>query len=386
MPTVSAFLRVRNAGALLALSLALAACDGGGPSDIGRPLTVEVSGRLERGAVVTVSATADGAAIPADQLQLSFSPADAAEPAGAGKYRLLRVTKVTVSATAPGRVGSREITVAPPPVVVFDRMETGNRDLWRVDLDGQNLTRLTTHSAEDGDPSVARGRIVFISYRDGNGELYQMPLAGGPGTETRLSTTAGHESNPSVAPNGERVAYSYEAGGLSRIWVAAGNGTGAARLTPEGFGFSGSVEGAPSWAPASDRLVFTATALGTSDLFRVAPPGAPAAVTSGDAQDVEPAWSADGEWIVFTSTRSGPGTTDLYLLRVSTGAVTPLATTTATEYQPTWTPDGRVVYTQLAGGVTRLRWVDPADPSTTYPIETGTGSAQRAAAAAPLSN
>jgi len=252
-----------------------------------------------------------------------------------------------------------------------------------VDLDGQNLVRLTTNAGDDQDPTVARGRVVFVSYRNGNGELYQVPLAGG--AETRLTSTPGHETTPALSADGERLAYSYEAGGLPRLWLAAGNATGAARATPDGFGFSGSVEGAPSWAPSGNRLVFTSTALGTSDLFNVVPPASPTAVTAGDANDVEPAWSADGEWVAFTSNRSGTGT-DLFLLRVSTGAVTPLANTAATELQAAWTPDGRVVYAEFSGGVYRLRWVDPADPSVTYPIETGTGSAQRPAAAAPLAN
>jgi hypothetical protein len=385
-PAVSTSPRIRTVGAFLALSLVLAACDGGGPSDIGKPLTLGVSGRLERGSVVTVTATADGAAIPADQVQLSFSPADAVEAQGEGRFRLLRAARVTVSGTAPGRIGSKEVVVASPPVVVFDRMEGGNRDIWRVDLDGQNLVRLTTNTGDDQDPTVARGRVVFASFRDGQGELYQIPLAGG--AETRLTTTPGNETTPALSPDGERLAFSYEQAGLPRLWMANGNGTGAARATPDGFGFSGSVEGAPSWAPTGNRLVFTATALGTSDLFNltVAPPANPTAVTTGDANDVEPAWSADGEWVAFTSNRSGTGT-DLFLLRVSTGAVTPLAAAAGvTEYQPTWTPDGRVVYTVASGSTLRLRWVDPADPSTTYPIETGPGSAQRSAAAAPLAN
>ncbi|HEU4457343.1 MAG TPA: hypothetical protein VFR81_30015 [Longimicrobium sp.] len=378
--------RFRIPGALLALSLSLSACGGDGGTDVGNPLTLTVDGRLERGSVVTVTATASGAVIAPGTVQLSVSPADGAELLGNGQVRLLRDGRLTFTATAPQRVGSKEITVAAPPVVVFDKMVSGNRDIWRVDLDGQNLTRLTTDGGDDGDATVARQRVVFTSYRAGNAELFSVPLAGG--ADTRLTTTPGNETTPALSADGERLAYSYDVGDVSKVWIANGNGSGAARAT-SGFGFSGSVETAPAWAPTGNRMMLVATALGTADLFslQTPPPSAPALAAGGDAPEVEPAWSPDGASVVFTSNRAsgGSGPTDLYLLNVSSGAVTRLTQTAVTEIQPAWTPDGRIVYTEATtGGVTRLRWLDPATPATSFAIETGTGNAQRPAVSAPL--
>jgi Tol biopolymer transport system component len=379
------FTRSLFSGALAALSLCfLAGCEGGGGTDVGNPITVNVDGRLERGSVVTVTATASGAVIAPGTVQLTVSPADGAEVLGGGQVRLLRAGTLTITATAPQRVGTRQVTVAAPPVVVFDRMEAGNRDIWRVDLDGQNLVRLTTNAGDDQDPTVAQRRVVFTSYRHGNAELFSIALAGG--AETRLTTTAGGETAPALSADGERLAYSYAAGGdLGKVWIANGSGGGAARATSS-FGFSGSLETAPAWAPTGNRLMMVATALGTADLFTVQPPAQPTLAAGGDAPEVEPAWSPDGTTVVFTSNRAtgGSGPTDLYLLRVSDGAVTRLTQTAVTEIQPAWTPDGRVVYTESVGGVLRLRWLDPAAPATSFAIETGPGSAQRPAVSVPL--
>jgi Tol biopolymer transport system component len=376
--------RIRIPGALLALTLLLAACDGGGGTDAGNPLTLTVEGRLERGSVVTVAASANGAAIDPSTVQLAFTPADGAQALGGGQVRLLRAGALSITATAPQRVGTKQLTVEAPPVVVFDRMDAGNRDIWRVDLDGQSLTRLTTNLGDDQDPTVAQRRVVFVSYRGGNANLFSIPLGGG--AETQLTTTAGNETTPALSRDGERLAYSFDTGDVSKVWVANGNASGAARLT-SGFGFGGSVETTPTWGPSGNRVIFVATALGTADLFRVEPPTAPALAAGGTAPEVEPAWSPDGESVVFTSNRGsgGSGPTDLYLLRLSDGAITRLTQTPVTEIQPAWTPDGtRIVYTEATGGVTRIRWLDPANPGTSFPIETGAGSAQRPAVSVPL--
>jgi Tol biopolymer transport system component len=356
------------APAALALALALAGCEGG-PTDLDRPLSLQVQGRLERGHVVSVVVSAEGAPVP--DAQITLSPAGAGELLGGGQVRLLRAGPLTIEARAPNRVGTTTVTVAAPPVIFFDKLDGGNRDIWRVDLDGQNLTRLTTDLGDDQDPTVARDRVVFVSYRAGNAELFSMPLTGG---ETRLTTTTANETTPSLSPDGARLAYAFDISGVTKLWTAAGNGTGAARAT-EGFGFSGSIEVSPSWAATGNRLVFVATNTGSADLYDFPIPGSPAPVAGSTAAEVEPAYSADGQRIAFASNRPGSNGTDVWMVRLSGGEVTRLTTDAGSEVQPAWTPDGRLVY--VAAG--RLRWLDPADASAGGPIETGAGTVQRPA-------
>jgi len=153
--------------------------------------------------------------------------------------------------------------------------------------------------------------------------------------------------------------------------------SGAARATPNDFGFSGSIETAPAWSNTSSRLVFVATNAGSADLYDFTLPASFALMAGGETAEVEPSWSPNGQSVVFTSNRAGPGNTDLFLLTLSGGAVTRLTTAAGSESQPTWTPDGRIIYVETAAGVSKLRWLDPADPATTYPIETGTGNVLR---------
>jgi TolB protein len=361
--------RIRALAGCLALSAAavLPACGGGitPPPPPPVKLVVTATGRLERGSAVTFAVTNAGAAVASPQL--SFQPADAAQVLGDGSVKLLRAGSVTVTAAAAGLTGSAVLEVATPPVVVFDRITAGNRDIWRVDLDGQNLTQLTTDPGDDQDPTVVKGSVVFISYRAGNGELYSIPLAGG--ATTRLTSTARDESTPSLSADGAKLAFGGVTSGVTRIFTAAADGSGVAQLVP-GTG-ADVIETAPSWSPSAG-VAYVSTAAGSADIFQVPAGGTPSLLTGSSSADVEPAWSRDGQTLAFVSNRGGP--VEIYLLRPATAVVTQLTSGTGIRSNPAWTPDGRVVFVETIGGVSHLRWVDPAAPATTYAIETGAGA------------
>ena len=97
---------------------------------------------------------------------------------------------------------------------------------------------------------------------------------------------------------------------------------------------------------------------------------------SGNGQtDVEPAWSPDGNRLAFASTRAG--TTQIFLLDVSTGAFSQLTNDASPAGQPGWLADGRVVFTRFAAGESTLWWVDPSESAPPTQIPT-TGVSQPA--------
>lgn len=252
------------------------------------------------------------------------------------------------------------------PVVVFDRVVSGNRDVYRVALDGSDLVRLTTNTGDDHSPSVGGGTLVWVSHRHGNAELYSRPLAGG--AETRRTTTAGNETEPNLSRDGQRLAYVFDGvGGVGKVYVAGANASGSIRLTAGTFGFSGSPEAAPVWDAAGERLALVATASGTADIFQAAlpagaaPPLVPPLLAGGaSSAEVNPAYSRDGGRLAFATNLTGDG--DLYVLDVASGVRTRVTSRAGAEANPTWLDDGRLVYLEYhpsSQGV--LRWIDPAD-------------------------
>lgn len=264
------------------------------------------------------------------------------------------------------------------PVVVFDRLVGGNRDLYRVALDGSDLVRLTTNGGEDLDAAVGGGLVVFTSYRNGNAELYSIPLLGG--TETRLTTTPSvTETDAALSIDGTRLAYSADPTGSAKIWTANPDGTGAARATPVGFGLEASPDAGPAWFPGSDtRLAYVSTGAGTADIYNLVAGSTPTLLAGGSGSaEITPAFSPDGLKLSYSSNVSGD--TELYMRELSSGTVTRLTNRARTDGAGTWTPDGRIVY--LAYGATgaenTLSWLRPGTSQAgTIPLP-GTGTALR---------
>ncbi|MBB4635611.1 TolB family protein [Longimicrobium terrae] len=261
------------------------------------------------------------------------------------------------------------------PVVVFDRLVAGNRDVYRVALDGNDLTRLTTNTGEDLDAAVGGGLVVFTSYRNGNAELYSVPLLGG--TETRLTNTPSvTETDAALSRDGTRLAYSADPTGSAKIWIANANGTGAARATPVGFGLEASPDAGPAWFPNTDnnRLAYVSTGGGTADIYNLIVGSTPTLLTGNpNSAEITPSFSPEGTMLSYSSNVTGD--TELYVRNLSSGSVARLTTRTMTDGAGTWTPDGRIVYLAYTGTGTdnQLRWLRPGTPQAgTIPLA-GTG-------------
>lgn len=370
----------RSLGALAVAAL-LAGCgdDSTGPQFL---LDIEVDGRLERSAVARLRASFEGTAIDDSLVTWSAQPEDAVAFPADSLIQFLLQGVVILSAEAETDEGLQRgrdtVQVAVPPVIVFDLLVDGNRDIYGAAIDGGDLTQLTDAPADDVDPTTAAEKIVFTSFRDGNAELYSMPFT--HRTPQRLTETADDEIQPALSPDGTRLAYAFDATGVHKLWTANADGSGAAPATT-GFGTGGSVEGSPSWTWTGSRLAFISTTNGTADIFDMSLSGGVPSLKlliGGDAADVEPAWHPDRDEVVFVSNRTGD--TELFLYDVATQQLTQLTDRPGSDGEPTWLPDGRIVYTAWVNNVPELRWLDPDDPDQVHTIPIGSGTPRRASA------
>ena len=87
-------------------------------------------------------------------------------------------------------------TVLAPRKIAFTTDRDGNEEIYVMDADGSNPTRLTNNSADDGQPawSPDGSQIAFGSFRDGNPEIYVMDADGS--NQTNLTNNPASDRTP----------------------------------------------------------------------------------------------------------------------------------------------------------------------------------------------
>jgi len=122
----------------------------------------------------------------------------------------------------------------------------------------------------------------------------------------------------------------------STLYIANADGSDEQPLTQPG-----SMNYNPAWSARGDWIAFTSDRAGSADLFRVHPDGTGLErLTDDPAFDDQAAFSPDGKRIVFVSTRAA-GRANLWTLDISTRRVTRLTSGDGGDFRPAWSPDGQ---------------------------------------------
>lgn len=240
-----------------------------------------------------------------------------------------------------------------PGRIAFSMDAGGNTDIYSIQDGGTDLRRITTHPAQDGDPSWSPdgSQLAFISLRDGEPRIYRIN-ADGTG-EVRLTDgsaggSLGRDVLPAWSRDGSRIAFVHRphAASADRIYTMAVDGSDVRLFDPPlavppdwtcrsqsfpSWGVDGSMvftenlcfsiprvyRAKPDGSPVillaevgtnpSPRLILTATISPTDRLAYVyslpdEPPPSPSRLNVGPVSGVYvgmPAWAPDGSALVF---------------------------------------------------------------------------------------
>jgi len=196
-----------------------------------------------------------------------------------------------------------------------------------------------------------QGRIAFQSDRDGSLEIYVMNADGS--NVSRLTNNPAVDVFPAWSPDGNRIAFASDRGGFPDIYLVNPDGTNLQRLTN-----SASADVTPAWSNTADELAFVSNRDGNDEIYSISiNTGATQRITNDSSADYFPSWSADGEWIVFTTDRDiNP---EIYKVRRDGSELTRLTDDPGDDSNPAWSPDGtRIVFTSNRNGFYEVYTMD----------------------------
>ena len=250
-------------------------------------------------------------------------------------------------APAPAPVPAPAPSPAPAPTpankkIVFQSMRDGNWEIYTMNPDGSNQTRLTNNPAEDGYPAWSPDgtKIAFTSNRDGNHEIYIMNADGS--NQVRLTNEPGLDADPSWSPDGTKIAFASSRDGNSEVYIMNVDGSNQTRLTN-----NPATDFSTAWSPDGTKIIFASTRHGgisNYELYVMNADGSnPTRLTNTNKWNLQARFSPDGAKITFTSaaTASGPDF-KINVMNSDGSNLNPLTTNTE-ENSSAWSPDGKKI-------------------------------------------
>lgn len=141
------------------------------------------------------------------------------------------------------------------------------------------------------------GKIVFYSARDGNDEIYTMDADGS--NQTRLTFNEARDSYPVWSPDGRQIAFHSDRDGNDEIYVMDADGRNQRNLTnhPASDSFA-------DWSPDGSRIIFYSKRevdgrIRPNRLFVMGSDGTDVKPLKQERGALRPKWSPDGTKIAF---------------------------------------------------------------------------------------
>lgn len=167
-------------------------------------------------------------------------------------YDLL-TKKMTTISSKPG-LNSGATYSRDPNIIYLTLSQTGNADIYEMNLTTNRMRKVTSHYAEDVDPSITAdgSMMTFLSNRAGRAHIYTMDPSLTEKDVKRISFVGKFNATPRFSPDGKEIVFSSWVDNGFDLYKIGANGQNLVRLTKD-FGSNED----PIFSPDGEFIVFT---------------------------------------------------------------------------------------------------------------------------------
>lgn len=218
----------------------------------------------------------------------------------------------------------------------------------------------------DGDGDPPGGKIAFVSFRDGDQEIYVMNSDGSD--ERNLTNDPDDDFDPDWSPDGSQLAFASNRTDQVQIYVMDADGSNLRQLT------SGSQGGqSPRWSRDGQRIVFTQAGslavinVDGSDLQVIMEAEPEATAEPCRAGSFAGGWSPGDEEITYYAASVSRGEGQVCTIKADgTDIQVVVAEAEVFAVEPVWSPDGRyIAYRVIEENIHDIKVVDMETGETT---------------------
>ncbi len=204
-----------------------------------------------------------------------------------------------------------------------------HQEAWRMNADGSGQTFVTVGT----DPSWSPDGNKIVFARRGNDTEGGGVFVNDGVTETKVAPGTWDSVVPEWSADGQKIVYTNRSkGGFGYIYTVNADGTGNTKVTTTGTDYYG------TWSPAGNKIAFQNPTFSPLHIWTMNADGTGRTqVGSTPEGEASPAWSPDGQKLVFESQDSA-GQADILAMNADGTGIAHVTNDSAFDSDPDWQP------------------------------------------------